>query len=407
MYLGDINKADTLRISMFGGIELSYGNNKIGENLNRSKKLWNLLAYIITHRNKNISQGEFIDVLWGQSECTNPENALKNLLYRVRNLLEPIKTMDKELILSSSNSYHWNNTLACTIDIEIFEHNIKLASNTSLDIETRICLYNEAIQLYKGSFLSNHSNELWVIPLSTHFHNLFLQAVISLAKLLENEHMYDEMLNICNYALQIDSLDEKLHILLIKAYLRQGNNKAALNHYKIASEILYKNLGVKPSPELKNLYHEIMKIQKELETNLSKIQSELKEHNDISGAFVCEYGFFQEAYRLESRHIERTRYSVFICLLTLNLPNGKLPSLDILNDAMESLLEVIVGCLRKSDIVSKYSKAQYVIMIPAKDYETCELIMNRIVNSYYSLNRKSFLRIKYNIEPLKSQLAVK
>lgn len=37
-----------------------------------------------------------------------------------------------------------------------------------------------------------------------------------------------------------------------------------------------------------------------LETNLEVIQSHLKETAARPGAFVCEYGFFREAYRLEA-----------------------------------------------------------------------------------------------------------
>ena len=406
MNLENFEQTNKLAISMFGGFELSYNNTKIGANINRSKKLWNLLAYMITYRNKNISQGEYIDVIWGESECTNPENALKNLLYRVRTQLTPINISNKELILSTGNSYQWNNAISCSIDIELFEQKIRLASDTSLDITTRIKLYSEAIRLYKGSFLSNHSNELWVIPLSTHYHNLFIEAVKVLANLFEQEELYEDMLSLCTYTIKIDSHDEKLHILLIRAYLNLGNNKSALDQYRVAINIIYRTLGVKPSQELKDAYKQIMATQKQMETNLSIIQSELKEHDYTSGAFICEYGFFQEAYRLEARHIERSGRLAFICLLTLTLPNGDPPSLDILNLAMERLLQIISVSLRKSDIVSKYSKAQYVMMIPANSYEACNLVIQRVVNAYYMSNKKSILKLKYNIEQLHSHFTV-
>lgn len=399
------NPSEELIISMFGGFELTYDTCRIHESVNRSKKLWKLLAYMITYRNKNISQSEYIDVIWGHTECSNPENALKNLFYRIRILLEPIHIKNEYLILTTGNSYKWNNSLPCKIDIEIFENNIKMASYFELDPIRRIRLYKEAIYLYKGNFLSNYSNELWVMPLTTHYHNLFLSAVKSLAILLESEQQYEEMLNVLNYAIQIDSFDEKIHILLIKAYLYHGNNSAALSQYKASIETIYKILGVKPSTELRALYQLIMKVQKKLQTDISVIKMELEEENQTSGAFVCEYGFFQEVYRLEARQSEASRY-VYICLLTITQSNGTIPSLDILNIAMERLLDTISSCLRRSDIVARYSKAQYIIMVPTKSFEDCESIMQNIINSYYSRNRKSLLQIKYNIEAINNRYAI-
>lgn len=403
MIMDNLNQSSKLFISMFGELELTKEEITISEQMNRSRKLWNLLAYIITYRNKNITQSEFIDIMWGQSECNNPENALKNLLYRIRNLLEPIKFINRDIIITSNNSYRWNNILACDIDVDIFEENIKLASNTSLSTIIRINLYKEAISLYKGNFLSNHSKELWVIPLSTYYHNLYLDAVNSLALLYESKKMYDDMIALCNHAMQLDSCEERLHILLIQAYLHQGNNKSALHQYKVACVILYTNLGVRPSAELKNLYKRIMNIQKKLEIDLSKIQTELKECNENNGAFICEYGLFQEVYRLKSRLLERSDNLVFICLLTITTREGVIPTIDILNIAMKRLLQAISISLRKSDIVSKYSNAQYVIMIQTKSYDTCDSIMKRILNTYYNNNcsKHNVLHIKYNIDQIK------
>lgn len=393
----------TLTISMFGGLELSYGDKKICENANRSKKLWNLLAYMITHRKRNISQSEFIDILWSQTECTNPESALKNLQYRVRNLLEPILTERETFIISSRNSYHWNNAFPCVVDIELFESYIQKASNHLIENREKILYYTKAINLYKGDFLSNHTNELWIVPLNTHFHNLFLDATRKLADLLEAENEYDKMLKICTHGIQIDYYDEKLHLSLMKALKYQGNINTALNHYKTFSDLLYKHLGVRPSEELRMFNIDLKKSLSNFEPSLNVIQSELNDTSITRGAFVCDYSFFKEIYRLEQRKIERDGRFVHICLITINLSNGEIPSNSILQVAMERLLEIITSCLRKYDIVSRYSNSQYILMLPSCNYIDCKMVLKRIIDYFFYKNSKSLLRINYTVEEIKIQ----
>ena len=54
----------------------------------------------------------------------------------------------------------------------------------------------------------------------------------------------------------------------IRALLRQGKNSAALSQYEKATDVLYRNLGIKPSDALRRLYVDIMRTNESLETDL-------------------------------------------------------------------------------------------------------------------------------------------
>ena len=58
----------------------------------------------------------------------------------------------------------------------------------------------------------------------------------------------------CKRAISLDSLDEELHYLMIQSLEAQGKNKLALEHYSKAVDILYENLGVRPSRKLQEAY---------------------------------------------------------------------------------------------------------------------------------------------------------
>ena len=389
-----------IRAVMLGEFKLYVGDVLIDDDISRSHKMWNLLAYLITHRDRNVPQEELIDVLWPDDNSQNPGNALKTLLYRTRATILPLLGDEPQLILSQRGSYSWNHNLRCDVDAEQFADLAQQASDRSLSAAQRLNLYHEALSLYRKDFLPRLAEQLWVIPLATYYHAQYLEAVFEYSDLLLASEQYVELANLVNAAILIEPYDDKLHSLLITALLRQGNSLAALNHYDLATDLLYRNFGVRPSEELRALYHEIMKERKSLEMDLAVIQNDLQETASRPGAFVCDYGFFREAYRLEARRARREGSCVHVALMTVSLPDGKTPSLKPLNATMDQLLEAIRLNLRRGDVLTRYSGAQYVLMLPTANYEDSQMVMERIVNNFYQQNRKNFLKISYKLQQM-------
>ena len=387
-------------VTMLGGFRIGVDGNVLTDEINRSQKLWNVLCYLIAHRERTVPQSEFIELFWPEENSANPTNALKTLLYRVRSLLEPLFGEGLEPILSQRGAYAWNPAIACEMDVDRFELLCRRAQDTALPAQKRMALYEEAAEMYRGDYLPKLANQMWVVPISAHYHALYLEAVKEYADLLEHAEKFETMAELCTRASQLDPLDESLHTLIVRALLRQGKDSAALSHYEKATDLLYRNLGVRPSEELRALYREIMDVEERLETNLEVIQANLREAAQRPGAFVCEYGFFKEAYRLEARRSARSGACVHIALVTVSLPDGGVPPLGVLNTTMDQLLEVLVHNLRRGDVVSKYSGAQYVVMLPAANFEDSTMVVERIVNAFYRQHRRNFLKITYRIREL-------
>lgn len=394
------NKSTPIQISMLGSFAIDNNGTKIEETANRSKKMWNLLGFIISHRNKHLSQTDYIDMLWPDEDSANPVNALKTLLSRSRHLLDPIAIYNENFILSTQGSYQWNNKIPCVIDIEEFERFSKIANDETLAEEERILYYKQALDLYKGDFMTKHATELWVIPLSTYYHNLYVDTAKNFFRLLSKLNAYDTIEYYCSKALQIERFDETLHCIFIQTMIDQGNSFAALNHYEQTTNFLYTNLGVKPSKELREQYLSIIRTQKTLETDLNIIQNDLKEADFKMGPFFCEYCIFKETYRLIARQASREGRSVYLCLLTVYDANDEIPSLNKLDAAMKRLEISINSSLRRGDVVSRYSGAQYVILLPNITYEDGGMVMERIIKQYYQANRRSILRLKYKLEQI-------
>lgn len=390
----------TVSVSMLGGFTLQVDGNLLTDEINRSQKLWNVLCYLLVHRDRNVPQSEFIDLFWPEEGSSNPANALKTLLYRVRALLEPMFPDGLEPILSQRGSYSWNRAVACEVDADRFEALCRRAEDASLPDQDRMELYEQAVALYRGDFLPKLAGQMWVVSLTARYHDLYIAAVKEYAVLLERAERFEEMAEICTRAGGLDPLDEGLHILIVRALLRQGKDAAALERYEAATDLLYRNVGVRPSEELRALYVEIMDVEKGLETDLEVIQDNLREAAARPGAFVCEYGFFKEAYRLEARRAMRNGTCVHVALVTVSLPDGGVPALGVLNTTMDQLLEVLVHNLRRGDVVARYSGAQYVLMLPAANFEDSTMVLERVVTAFYRQHRRNFLKLSYRIREL-------
>ena len=394
-------KKDTFYVKLLGELEISYKGKSISEKSSKAKKIWNLLAYIVMHKNRLLLQTDLIDTIWTEDENINPKSSLKTSMYRIRAMLSELAVDNEEFIISSRGAYSWNTEIECNVDAVEFERLWIESEKKGLSNEEQITILKQAIDMYEGDFLKRFASDLWVIPLITHFHSLYVDKIKNLLMLLEKEKRYEDMEQYALNSIRIESYDEKIHCYLVKAFTKQGNNTAAIAHYNKATKILLANLGVQPSAELRNLYLDVLKTQKRLETNLDRIIDDLKEAEYQKGAFVCDYGIFKETYKIVTRQAARSNRSVSIVLITVCDSHGELPDLNVLDQVMEKLVIVIRDDLRRGDVVSKYSGAQFVIMLPDARYKDAEKITERIIRSYYKSNRKSLLQFKYKIDEIK------
>lgn len=66
---------------------------------------------------------------------------------------------------------------------------------------------------------------------------------------------------------------------------------------------------------------------------------------------------------------------------------------------MERLEDTLKASLRIGDVVSRYSDSQYVVLLPACNYENGRKVSERIINRFYRDNKKyAGLKIDVNLE---------
>ena len=131
---------DTVNVTMLGKFTIQKGKHTLSQSSGRTKQVWLLIEYLVAHRHLETSVEKLIEVLWDDDDsCSDPLNALKNLVYRARALLKKsLHDTKTSFIVYSHGSYLWNPDLPCVVDVEEMERLAKEASASGITKELKI-----------------------------------------------------------------------------------------------------------------------------------------------------------------------------------------------------------------------------------------------------------------------------
>lgn len=379
-----VNKTEkVMKIKTLGQFEIIYNEAVLNTESIRSNKVELLLIYVLMQRHKEVLTSELAEALWSEGESDNPLGALKNLMYRLRKLLKDVFQED-DIILTGRGSYTFNSNIIIELDAEIFETQIKKAKK-----EDDVNMLEKALNLYNGAFLPKQVKQHWILQQSTYYQSLYSSHVKTLVELLGKEKRYEEVELWCNKGLQYDFLDEKLQYYYLLSLIKQDKKQLALDHYFIIKNKLFDELGVDPDESLQELYQTLLRKDNDRQLDLVVIQKELKEEIAPTQAYFCDYNVFKEMYRLDARRLKRLGVSIYCCLvtcdITLPIPETSNMHKTITQKMMKEVKDVLLEGLRAGDIVSRYSKSQYVTLLPTCSHESMQVVIERIKEKFTKL----------------------
>lgn len=365
--------------------------------------LTKLLIYILIHREQPIAVETLSEALWNEDETDNPAGALKNLMYRLRTILN--KTFGKsDYILTSRGVYLWNVEHEVKIDAEEFEKLCEKAKKEK-NLDKKTSYFEKAIEIYQGEFMTQIMDRHWVMTLSTYYHSLLISSIKLLSSLYMQDKRYEDVEHLCTESLKLDPVDEWIHCTLITSMINQNKNKLAMKHYDDAMRVLYDALGVRNSQQLSAVHEQLMRMNKGTEAEeIQSVHADMTETEEPEGAYICGYPVFREIYRLEARKLSRLGESEYIALITLQLAeekaseNQKKMCQFLINKAMDQLEEVLVDTLRIGDVAARYSDSQFIVLLPTCTYESCLLVSERVLEHFSAKNKGNRIKVKIDYE---------
>ena len=366
---------EILHVNMFGQFSLSCADKQISCNGNRSKLIWNILAYLLYHRGELISAEELISKVWKQ-ENDNPAGAMRTAIHRARAMLSEVVEDASRILVSKSGGYMWNSDVAMETDTDAFDRLVAQLESGEGDTQT----YLDALELYRGKFLPMHSSDLWVMPIQTYYHNVYMSLIDAVVPLLERDGRHGEGVEICRKALEIDPLSETVCQYLMRFLLVVGDRQEVVRIYEDMSKLLLSTFGIMPDQESRALYRQALQTDKRNSIiTPEEAMEQLNEQGTIEGALVCDYDFFRVLYQAQARSIVRTGHVIHTALLTLKPKTEKEVSEKSLALAMDNLEKLMVMVLRKGDVITRCSASQFLLMLPSANYENSGMVCRRII----------------------------
>ena len=404
--------ATTLIIKMLGEFSIQNEYGHFTHINNKSLQITRLLAYLIANKDTEVSKEKLIDVLWPNENAANPSGALRNLVYRARQILADFFPKDtifgvtgdtkpqaaQECILFSKNSYRWNPAIDCEIDIYQFEQFINLADKEQ-NINEQYDWFQKAHDIYKGDFLNILSSDEWVVFRSVYYKNLYTKITVSMCRYLSRQQNYAAVIRLCEASSLVDQMDEQIHIEKIFAYLKMNAPSQALSYYYSVSDLFTQKFGIDLGPEMQKAYREIIRQLPNYHQDIGGLEENLRTGNDEKGTFYCNFDIFKNIYQINLRSVRRSQSKRYLTLFTLTDRSRTEEITTDLIEEMDSLYIVLSKNLRSNDVFTKSSPSQFSLILTVVNENGCKTAITRITDKYAKKKLHSHveLRVDYKL----------
>lgn len=217
----------------------SEGENQNGAMLGRvGRKALSFLQYLVVNHGRTVSAEELIEQFWTENNSADPANALRNMLYKIRNLLKSMFPEQDNLLLTCPEGYVWNKDVSLELDTERYETLCVDAGDKSG--EEYCGILRQAISLYKGEFLPGNGSE-WVKAPRQYYRTLYLDACKALLPLLYQREQWLEIVAICNQAYGADFGIEDFTAYQMQALIALGQPEQAMENTRFFGNVCCRN----------------------------------------------------------------------------------------------------------------------------------------------------------------------
>ena len=181
-------------------------------------------------------------------------NALSANTTRLRQLLG-----DKEAITVSARQLSLNSNY-CWVDAFTFEQQCRhIRRNLEIDQTT---VMDELLNLYRGRFLPNEEDTVWVLGPRQRLHDSLISTLQSVARQQESQKNWSKALHWYQQGLEHDDLCEPFCQGLLRCYRELGQHAEALDLYRRFEQRVLTELERPLARETQAIYQEILRLSK-------------------------------------------------------------------------------------------------------------------------------------------------
>jgi DNA-binding SARP family transcriptional activator len=236
-----------LHLALLGGVQIRLA---AGRPIDLPTKAQALLAYLVFRPGQAHPRDKLATLLWADAPAERARHSLRQSLIPLRQAFGP----DDPPGLLDQGATVAVDPEAVDVDVHAFERLVTQGTPESLA---------QAAARYRGNLLeglSVHSAPFdeWLTVERERLRELAVDALVRLLAHQERTGSVDAAVESAIQLLELDPVQEPVHRLLMRLYVRQGRRGAALRHYQVCAAALRHQIGVEPEAETRRLYQDLL-----------------------------------------------------------------------------------------------------------------------------------------------------
>lgn len=369
--------AEGLCVRMFGGFSAAYEGESLAFGGQKNPKFKQLFQILMTRPGREFSKSKIVEDLYGCEEVEDTNASLNNTIFRLRKYLRSSQLPPGEYLILKDGMLRFDGGIAVDSDAWVVECAAQ-ALTEERDRRKRAELCEEICALYRGEFLPQISNELWVIEKSKEYKGIYFKALDILLAYLKEENDYRRIEGLAARACELYPC-EGWENWRIESLLVLGNRGEAERVYRETAAHA-QELGGFLSREWQERFRETGEQLRHPEGTAEEIGRCLMESRTEEGAYGCTLLGFSDCFRMLKRVTSRRGPVCFSLLLCTILDAGGRPVQDpkTCEKQGERLCQSFKKYLRKGDIYTKYSENQYLLLCTGAESENISEIGFRL-----------------------------
>ncbi|MBS1253838.1 MAG: hypothetical protein MAG451_02891 [Anaerolineales bacterium] len=264
-----------LRIFCLGPFRVYLGSEEItdddwGQGKGPTHKIKAMFAYLLCQKGRGARKETLIDLLWPEQVDYDQASArFHQALHYLRRALEPDLTSRaaSSYIRYERGRYCFDPLKPYWIDADVFESYCRRARECSRygDPEAAMLYWDMALDVYGGDFMADipidyTQNRLhdWCLPRRHRLGELYLAALLEIARYHRNIHEYGSGVRYARAALDVEPASEPAHRLAIQCLIENGQLDSAIHQYRVCEAELVQYENRTPSEETRFLYEQLV-----------------------------------------------------------------------------------------------------------------------------------------------------
>jgi len=393
----DVNENSTLRVRNFGGFSLEWnGKQLIGGTRSRDSYFTNFMEAVLHHAKDGIGRKQLQDILFEDRELSDAQHTMRIIVYDAKQKLRKAGLPAVDYFPNRNGVFYWTEEIPLDVDCNRFEKLYDEAEKEK-DPDIRMRLYMDACYCYTGEFLPDQTRMIWVAQEERRYNSIFCNCVNNAAALMRMNKDFMQLETLGRYASRVQPFSEWEPITM-EALIAMGRQEEARTLYEATVDDYMEEMGFRPSFSTMNLLEKLGEQIQHTHALLDEIQLALSGTRGIlPGGYVVTYPIFQGVYRLIERMTSRGGISVFLMLCTIVNRDGQvMPDSPKLEQLSEKLGDAICHSVRHSDVLCRYGKGQYLVLLINTSREDCDVVQKRINYHFLSGHRKTGIQYYVN-----------